>query len=136
VLVTRMFTALYKLRLYRAYGILATSTMLSYDFLCTLDREVKYIWSSPWNPGSLLFMLNRYLPFIDTGVALYLITTETTPEICHTLNLFIIAMLNFGILISEMIIILRTYAIWNHSRPVLMLLRVLALVHGLHAFTK
>ncbi|GLB42774.1 hypothetical protein LshimejAT787_1202230 [Lyophyllum shimeji] len=117
----------YQLRVKKAHVTFATTTILSYDLLCTLDREVKYIWSNPWNMGSLLFIINRYLPFIDTGIELRLTTTPTTPRTCRTLNLIITAILNFGVLFSEIILILRTYAIWNRSRPVLVLLCLLAL---------
>lgn len=58
-----------------------------YDHLCTLDQEVlfhvcptdflsdmcfkvEYVWNLPLTGGSVLFILNRYLPYIDTFMSL------------------------------------------------------------------
>ena len=27
--------------------------------------QVNYVWAEPWSFGSILFLLNRYSPFID-----------------------------------------------------------------------
>ncbi|KAF8063514.1 hypothetical protein FPV67DRAFT_250041 [Lyophyllum atratum] len=109
--------------------MLVASTVLTYDFLCTLDREVKYIWSNSRNAGSILFMVNRYLPFVDTGIAFkYLIMCLPTPKTCRTLNLIMSPILHFGVLLSEVILMLRTYAIWNLRRTVLFWLCFLGLV--------
>jgi hypothetical protein len=60
-----------------------------YDWICTLDREVRriatsliglcesskpfqitHVWSRPLSTGTLLFALNRYSPFIDVFVVI------------------------------------------------------------------
>ncbi|KAJ7689619.1 hypothetical protein B0H17DRAFT_1331721 [Mycena rosella] len=49
----------------------ACATVLAYDWICTLDQEILYVWTGPrWSMATLFFVLNRYLPFIDVGIAL------------------------------------------------------------------
>lgn len=35
-----------------------------------LDPQIAYVWSNPWSVGSMLFFINRYVPFIDTFLSL------------------------------------------------------------------
>ncbi|KAF9466689.1 hypothetical protein BDZ94DRAFT_1305929 [Collybia nuda] len=103
----------------KGYVFAATLTVLTYDYLCTLEREVAHIWTRPWSFGTCLFLLNRYLPFVDTVMALRLTRAVTTPEICRVQHIIFISILTGGILLSEVILMLRTYAIWNGNRLVL-----------------
>jgi len=45
---------------------LVSQVLLVYDYSCTLNQELEFIWSKPLSVGSLLFFVNRYLPFLDT----------------------------------------------------------------------
>jgi len=42
------------------YAQLASSAIILFDHLVTLDGEVELIWKSPWSMGKALFILNRY----------------------------------------------------------------------------
>ncbi|KAF9469495.1 hypothetical protein BDZ94DRAFT_1303207 [Collybia nuda] len=33
-----------------------------YEYMITLDEEIKYFWSGNWTPSRVLFFINRYLP--------------------------------------------------------------------------
>ena len=67
-----------------------TPLLQVYDYLCTLGDEVSsgasgpstlggaecrsqvtLVWQQPWNAGTIVFFLNRYLPFIDTFMSLF-----------------------------------------------------------------
>ncbi|KAJ8689065.1 hypothetical protein PTI98_013129 [Pleurotus ostreatus] len=110
-------------------SVAASGTVLVYDFLCTFDQEVAYVWSSPWTFGSSLFFLNRYLPFVDTFVSLRLLTSHSqTPEQCTTQFRIVLWFIFFGIFISEIILMLRTYAIWNRRRSIQITLYILCLL--------
>ncbi|KAF9005238.1 hypothetical protein BDQ17DRAFT_386132 [Cyathus striatus] len=67
--------------------LVACGTLLIYDLLCTLDQEVAYVWSEKWSLGTFLFILNRYLPFVDTFLSLsygsdvIVKQTVNTPEV-------------------------------------------------------
>jgi hypothetical protein len=43
---------------------------LVYDYLITLGMEIRYIWPARWNLLKILYLLQRYLPFFDSGVLL------------------------------------------------------------------
>ncbi|KAL4255617.1 hypothetical protein AB1N83_012682, partial [Pleurotus pulmonarius] len=110
-------------------SVAASATVLVYDFLCTFDQEVAYVWSAPWTFGSVLFFLNRYLPFVDTFVSLRLLTSNSqTPEQCTTQFRIVLWFIFFGIFTSEIILMLRTYAIWNRRRSVQITLCALCLL--------
>ncbi|KAF9554236.1 hypothetical protein CPC08DRAFT_195812 [Agrocybe pediades] len=104
--------------------LVACGTLLVYDYLCTLDQEIAYAWSPPWSAGTVLFFLNRYLPFVDTLISIKLKLTMSTPETCQreftVVTWFIVA----GIAISESILVLRTVAIWQARRIVLFVLSI------------
>jgi len=108
--------------------LFAFSTLLVYDYVCTFDREVAYVWTSPsqWSAGTLLFFLNRYLPFIDTFMELRLKMADVSPETCKTQFPIISWFIVSGIMISEVILILRTYAIWGRKRSIFYILCVSA----------
>ncbi|KAJ7186697.1 hypothetical protein C8R46DRAFT_1057756 [Mycena filopes] len=105
----------------------ACATILAYDLLCTLEQEILYVWTRPWSTSTALFLLNRYLPFIDTFLSFSAKFTQIPPEICLKRNTAVLWLSAFGIMLSEGILMLRTYAIWERKRSVLYLLCGLAL---------
>ncbi|CAA7269379.1 unnamed protein product [Cyclocybe aegerita] len=107
--------------------LVACMTLLIYDYICTLDQEVAYVWKNfQWSVGVVLFLLNRYLPFIDTFVSLRLKLSYVTPETCDTQFKVVSWFIVTGIIISETILLLRTYALWERKRWVVILLAVTA----------
>ncbi|PCH37028.1 hypothetical protein WOLCODRAFT_167265 [Wolfiporia cocos MD-104 SS10] len=46
------------------YSELASSTIIIFDHLLTLDQEYELIWTSPWSLGKCLFLVNRYYTLI------------------------------------------------------------------------
>ncbi|KAJ7208071.1 hypothetical protein GGX14DRAFT_455414 [Mycena pura] len=104
------------------------ATILVYDLVCTLDQEMLYVWPRPWSTSTALFVFNRYLPFIDTFLSLSAKFSNISPEQCLIRNKAVGWLSVFGILLSEGILMLRTYAIWERKRSVLLFLCSLALV--------
>ncbi|KAJ6590408.1 hypothetical protein DFH09DRAFT_1139311, partial [Mycena vulgaris] len=88
-----------------------------YDWMCTLDQEVSYVWNSSRTTGKLLFIINRYLPFVVVSVSVE----------CLTRYKLISWLTVFGVHLSEVILMLRTYAIWERRRGVLVFLIILFL---------
>ncbi|KAF7361215.1 hypothetical protein MSAN_01153600 [Mycena sanguinolenta] len=105
----------------------ACATILIYDLACTLDQEILYVWPRPWSMSTALFILNRYLPFVDTFLSLSAKFTRISPEECLMRNETVAWLSVIGILLSEGILMLRTYAIWERNRNVLIFLCALAL---------
>jgi hypothetical protein len=42
-----------------------------FDWLLTFDTEVKHVWNVPWNLGRILYLVTRYLVFVDASLLLY-----------------------------------------------------------------
>ncbi|KIK64126.1 hypothetical protein GYMLUDRAFT_432988 [Collybiopsis luxurians FD-317 M1] len=53
-----------------SYFLVSTSTLLIYDYCLTLDLECKLLWSQPLKWFNVLYLVQRYLPLIDTVVLL------------------------------------------------------------------
>jgi hypothetical protein len=49
-------------------------SMFYYDFFITFCPEIRLIWDSPWTMTKILFLVQRYLPFVD--VALMLVASK------------------------------------------------------------
>ncbi|KAJ7584804.1 hypothetical protein C8J56DRAFT_949088 [Mycena floridula] len=105
----------------------ATATILIYDYFCTLDQEIKYVWSRPWGFSTILFLLNRYPPFVDTMLLLSSKFTQNSITKCHSVTACITWMAFLGIIVSEVILMLRTYAIWRR-RSILILFSSMTVV--------
>jgi len=103
-------------------SVLACGTLLVYDYFCLLDQEVAYVWTAPWTLGTVLFYLNRYLPFIDTFLSLHLLLFVDSAEECTKKFTVVTWFIASGVIISEAILILRTYAIWSRERYILITL--------------
>ncbi|KAJ7475251.1 hypothetical protein B0H11DRAFT_2034723 [Mycena galericulata] len=105
----------------------ACATILVYDLMCTLDQEILYVWPRPWSISTVLYVLNRYLPFIDTFIGLSAKFTRISPEQCLIRNVTVGWLSVGGIMLSEGILMLRTYAIWERKPIILILLCSLAI---------
>jgi len=98
----------------------AAVTVLCYDYLLTFDDERSLVWSSKWSIGKILFLLTRYSPFVDIILAIILETgTFRSAETCRSLYLTAVIVEVLGISFAEAILILRTWALWDHSRPII-----------------
>ncbi|RPD73172.1 hypothetical protein L226DRAFT_437509, partial [Lentinus tigrinus ALCF2SS1-7] len=47
-----------------SYGRVASAALLLYDYLLTIDKEIKLFWSWKSTGATALFMVNRYLVII------------------------------------------------------------------------
>jgi len=101
-----------------SHVLVASLMVLVYDAFLTIGNEINYIWLQPWTLGSLLFMVNRYLPFLDTSLGLYLEFAQTTPRECKRYYTGITWMIAVGLMVSELILLLRTWALWERSNKI------------------
>lgn len=92
-------------------------SILVYDYLLTLQYEVKYMWTAKWTLAKVLFFLTRYPVFVDTFCAIYLqLGRNLSGEFCHNLYTSNGWLIVFGIAVAEGIIILRTWAMWGRNK--------------------
>ncbi|KAF9255805.1 hypothetical protein L218DRAFT_991702 [Marasmius fiardii PR-910] len=83
-----------------AYMDVFSVALLVYDVIINLHVEIDYIWRGSWSFFTVLYILQRYLPFFDTA-ALSL----------HRSSLL-------GIALSETVLTLRVWSVWRRSVPV------------------
>ncbi|PBK60807.1 hypothetical protein ARMSODRAFT_684230 [Armillaria solidipes] len=104
---------------FSSYSVIASVTVLVYDLLLLLPTEINYVWiPRPIHPLLLLFALNRYLPLIDAAIAINWLLHKPSAAQCHQLSFITGPLAALGIFISQVILMIRTYAIWDRHRVV------------------
>ncbi|KAJ7928181.1 hypothetical protein B0H13DRAFT_1860625 [Mycena leptocephala] len=98
----------------------------SYDALLNIGEEYHHIWKSKWGLIKCLYLWSRYGPFIDTTIAVLRgagvmadLLLGVSPTSCNTLAKFNTVFSIFGIGVTEIILIIRTYALYGSSKKVL-----------------
>ncbi|KAA1476597.1 hypothetical protein DENSPDRAFT_933153 [Dentipellis sp. KUC8613] len=96
---------------------LSSLVLLLYDHILTFSDEVELIWRSRWTVSKVIFLLNRYTPYIDTGFDVYQQLGYNVPgPVCNILYSTGGWMMVFGTGLSETIIAARTWAVWGGSQ--------------------
>jgi len=93
--------------------------VLVYDWLLILPLEVKYIWRSSWNYTKVLYLMARYTPF--AGMALMVrnqLAFDASPESCSRAVRAACWISFVGVDVTEIILVIRTYAVWNKDKRV------------------
>ncbi|TFK36162.1 hypothetical protein BDQ12DRAFT_610379 [Crucibulum laeve] len=99
-----------------------------FDYLLTFDLERRLIWPSPWTASKSLFLFTRYLPFIEMGILLYrTFALNPTVQACATAYRASALLTLVGIVVAEVILTLRTLAVWGNNRNIAIALVVLLL---------
>lgn len=52
---------------YQTY-LVAAAALFVWDYLVTMGMEIELVWTSRWNAIKILFLIQRYLPFLDTCI--------------------------------------------------------------------
>jgi len=102
--------------------LIACVTLLVYDYALTFQREVELVWKRKWGLGTILFAFNRYSPFIEGVISLSIRFFVLSPQLCGKLSAILTWFIVLGLLTSEFVLMLRTYAIWDRSRTALYIL--------------
>ncbi|KAA1472315.1 hypothetical protein DENSPDRAFT_838545 [Dentipellis sp. KUC8613] len=110
-------TFLYVYRLYTVkYVQVASLALLAYDTILTFDQEVEYIWSWKLNAPQILYFISRYSPYIDTILDVYdYVAMNPNPRACRTTYGISSVFNATGTALSEIILIMRTYALYDRS---------------------
>ncbi|KIM76667.1 hypothetical protein PILCRDRAFT_826071 [Piloderma croceum F 1598] len=100
-----------------SYVDVASLCIWAYDYMLTLSLEISVIWTAPWNVPKVLFLLTRYNPIIDSTAAMYYFfhpgISETT---CRIMYGIITWMFVVGTGCAEIILMIRTWAVWERDR--------------------
>ncbi|KAK0186995.1 hypothetical protein F5146DRAFT_1003976 [Armillaria mellea] len=101
-------------------SFLASVTVIVYDLLLLLPTEVNYVWlPRPVHPLLPLFALNRYLPLVNVAICMHWLLHEPGVAWCHQLYTITGPLAILEIFTSQLILMIRTYAIWDRHRMVL-----------------
>lgn len=99
--------------------------ILIFDFCITFQDEVKWTWSRPWDTTRVIFVISRYLPFIGSALTAYAalrVSGPPAPSLAEN-SIHIIS-----IVAAEGLLLIRTWAFWQKSKPVLIGLMVYSMV--------
>ncbi|KAL1687010.1 hypothetical protein GGG16DRAFT_96341, partial [Schizophyllum commune] len=97
--------------------LLANLTVLVYDTIDTFPDQVNHVWAPPYSWGTFLYLLLRFFPFVNGIMAVQLAFSDSpSPLRCRTENRVVTCVIVIGILVSEGVLAMRTYALYNRSR--------------------
>ncbi|EJD38096.1 hypothetical protein AURDEDRAFT_172857 [Auricularia subglabra TFB-10046 SS5] len=105
--------------------IVATAALYFYDHSVTLSAEIDLVWRSKWGVGKVLFLTVRYIQWPELLVLLYYGFFNSSPPDCYLLYASTTYSLLVGVTIAHVILVLRTWALWDTSRQILIFLSVL-----------
>ncbi|OCB89035.1 hypothetical protein A7U60_g3843 [Sanghuangporus baumii] len=124
--ILEFITALEGLRI-SAYVDTASFTILVYDYILTFEDERTLIWPGQWTVTKVLFLFTRYLPFIDLSIPVIRhASKDLSPKACELSYQSSIWLINVGFLTAELILLIRTWAIWERSRLITVILGIWA----------
>jgi len=92
-----------------------------YDWLISLDYEVKHIWQSEWNISKILFIITRYGTLLDMPMKVAIFAARygvVDSDACNILLKATTWLTLLGMSVSELILLLRTIAIYSRSKRV------------------
>ncbi|KLO16818.1 hypothetical protein SCHPADRAFT_193377 [Schizopora paradoxa] len=102
------------------YVNVAAVTFLAYDALLSLDDEIKYVWRSKWTFVKIVYIASKYLAFVDgTMILLVFLNPSLGLSACSTIYTASTYIILVGIALAELILLIRTCALWGLSRYVL-----------------
>ncbi|PAV15067.1 hypothetical protein PNOK_0962000 [Pyrrhoderma noxium] len=90
-----------------------TLALLVFDWFLTIDEEISLVWPSGWALPKILYFLNRYPVFVDPILLIYTLGYGSDSNICVTLFRIEGAFTAFGFITAQIILGMRTWAIWE-----------------------
>jgi len=96
--------------------LVACTAFVSYEYFLTFEQEVRYVWLAPWTAGKCIFLLGRYLFFVDIPVLMWVfVTTVPTDDTCTRTLDWVVAVELPALIVAWLVVGLRTWAIWNRN---------------------
>ncbi|KAF9070046.1 hypothetical protein BDP27DRAFT_654958 [Rhodocollybia butyracea] len=108
--------------------IYASASLLLYDYCLTVWDEVRYIWRRPMSISSSAFIIARYGAM--AGIILTIVPNLCWPvenSLQNSLQTAAGILRFLSVVASEFIVAVRTWAIWNRSRRILIALTIFSL---------
>lgn len=111
-----------------SYVVLMANSILMYDHLATLTEEIIFIWRRPKALSAMSFLVNRYFALLGNIYGLFVgfmpIPDQSCSKYMVTRQLFIF----FQQFIVCVILIIRTYALYNCSKRLLTWITIIFII--------
>ncbi|KLO11622.1 hypothetical protein SCHPADRAFT_905878 [Schizopora paradoxa] len=107
------------------YFVIAAEAILFYDYFIMLPAEIEHIWLSKWGVGNVLYMLTRYLAFIESPLMILFSfnvgfgRSPNAESLCRDVYKSGAWVNLLGIVVACNILYLRTAAIWGWTKRAL-----------------
>jgi len=105
-------------------GNLSMLVLFAYDYILNLEREVELIWHGSFQFTTILYFMVRYLPFFGL---VYFLAADSKQSFCTPLLRVMDAMSILARTAVTVVLIAQTYAMYNQSRAILVILGALSL---------
>ncbi|KAJ7429720.1 hypothetical protein B0H11DRAFT_2300201 [Mycena galericulata] len=106
-------------------------TLLAYDTLLSIGQEYRHVWRSKWSLIKCLYLWTRYSTLIGTIFAVqHRFDRAFDPSVCSSIDMFDTIFAGAGIGITEVILMVRTYALYGRSKKLLGFLLIMWLCIG------
>ncbi|THU80264.1 hypothetical protein K435DRAFT_845154 [Dendrothele bispora CBS 962.96] len=106
----------------------ASLALLIFDTILTLKPEYQYIWQRQWNTVKVLYLFNRYSTFLDSIIVVH--KRFSPGSDCSEISTFTTIFSGFGIALTELLLMIRTYGMYNSSRKILIFFLMTWLISG------
>jgi len=104
------------------YSITAAYTILFYDWIISLDKEVAFIYPAPWNAVKIAYLFCRYYPLVVAPFLFWGLVGNHDVTVCRTYYHALYACVMPTMLSAQFILMLRSYAFSGRKRLVLLTL--------------
>jgi len=98
---------------------IACFSLAVYEYIITLDEEMKYFWSGRWTISRVLFLMNRYLPLFIMTLSITLFSVQDpSPELCRPAIQVAFLLNIIAISVIQGILVTRIWYLFQGSRSV------------------
>ncbi|KAF9067007.1 hypothetical protein BDP27DRAFT_1365231 [Rhodocollybia butyracea] len=95
--------------------IVSSAILFLYDWILMFPVELEVVWSGKLQPLTVLYIVQRYMPFVDTIGILFAVSfaNPIEPNTCRALYTTSGWMYITGIALTEVVLTMRTWALWG-----------------------
>jgi len=99
------------------YVDVACVALWAYDHSLTFTKELSLIWNTPWKFPKVLYIVSRYWSTVTLTILLYYhFSDDISVENCLISGRFVTWSIGIGMCSAEIILTIRTWAVWGRSR--------------------
>ncbi|CAA7270039.1 unnamed protein product [Cyclocybe aegerita] len=105
---------------------IAACVIYVWDYCITMGMEIEHVWPGKWTALKVLYLIQRYLPFIDTvWPVLHRAKHQSEPRdvpFAHECGAVVFVV---GMAASELVLTFRAWAVWNRNRVLTVVLPII-----------